>query len=118
ETYELFADYHTHTHHSHGVDSVNENVRAAAEKGLSAVAISDHGPASLFGVGVASLDTFDTIRKEVDAVREAYPDLDVLLGVEANIVSITGELDVPPSWQDRFDIVLVGLHPLVRWHPV
>lgn len=118
ETYELFADYHTHTHHSHGVDSVEENVRAAAEKGLSAVAISDHGPASLFGVGVASLDTFDTIRKEVDAVREAYPDLDVLLGVEANIVSITGELDVPPSWQDRFDIVLVGLHPLVRWEPV
>lgn len=115
EEYEIFADYHTHTCHSHGADTVLDNVQAAAAIGLQAVAISDHGPASLFGIGVASIDTFDTIRKEVDAARAEYPDLDVLLGVEANVVSVAGELDVPLEWQEKFDIILVGLHPLVRW---
>lgn len=113
--YEVFADYHTHTRYSHGSGTVLENVRVARERGLHAVAISDHGPASLFGVGVRSLATFEAIRQEVREAQEMYPELQVLLGVEANVVSIDGELDIPLEMQSRFDIVLVGLHPLVRW---
>ena len=113
--YELFADYHTHTLHSHGKHSVRENALAAAEKGLEAVAISDHGPASLFGVGVRNLDAFLAIRREIEAVQEEHPGVRILLGVEANVVSPDGELDVPRKWQERFDVVLAGLHPLVRW---
>lgn len=113
--YEITADYHTHTVFSHGTNTVLENVRAAREKGLTAIAISDHGPASLFGIGVRSLDTFDEIRKEIVDAQAMYPDMKVLLGAEANVISTDGELDIPFEMQRNFDILLVGLHPLVRW---
>lgn len=116
--YEIVADYHTHTRFSHGRSTVLENVRAARERGLEAVAISDHGPANLFGIGVASLDSFDAIRREVIEAQEMYPDMKVLLGVEANVISVDGRLDIPLEMQERFDVVLVGLHPMVQWRPL
>lgn len=111
----IVADYHTHTRHSHGTGTVMQNVEAARRKGLLAVAIADHGPASLFGIGVPSLAAFDAIRQEVNAAKKAYPGMEVLVGVEANVVSEDGEIDIPLELQERLDIVLVGLHPLVRW---
>lgn len=113
--YLVVADYHTHTRFSHGRGTVLENVAAARARGLEAVAISDHGPANLFGVGVPSLSTFDAIRKEVNAARAKYPDMEVLLGVEANVIDVDGTLDVPESELGWFDVVLAGLHPFVRW---
>jgi len=113
--FHVFADLHTHTRHSHGTGSVLDNVRAAQRQGLEAVAIADHGPASLFGVGVAGPAAFDAIRQEVIEARKAYPGVKVLWGAEANVVSEDGELDIPPGLQERLDIVLAGLHPLVRW---
>jgi len=116
--FHIFADYHTHTRHSHGKGSVLENVRAAKRRGLSAVAVADHGPASLFGVGVEGLSAFDAIRREVLAAKKEYPGVEVLLGAEANVISEDGELDIPLELQERLDVVLVGLHPLVRWRPL
>lgn len=113
--YTIVADYHTHTRHSHGRGTVLDNVRAARSRGLKEIAITDHGPANLFGIGVASLSAFDVIRQEVIAARERYPDIKVLLGVEANVVSEEGEIDIPGDLQEAFDILLVGLHPLVKW---
>ena len=113
--FHVFADLHTHTRHSHGTGSVLDNVRAAQRQGLEVVAITDHGPASLFGVGVAGPAAFDAIRQEVIEARKAYPGVKVLWGAEANVVSEDGELDIPPGLQERLDIVLAGLHPLVRW---
>ena len=113
--YRVVADYHTHTRFSHGKGTVLENVASARARGLRAVAVSDHGPANMFGIGVPSLATFDEIRKEVNAARAKYPDMEVLLGVEANVVDVDGTLDVPESELGRFDVVLAGLHPFVRW---
>ena len=42
--WKMTYDIHTHTTFSHGKGSMEDNVKAAIEKGLSAVAISDHGP--------------------------------------------------------------------------
>lgn len=115
--YTILADYHTHTRHSHGAGTVLDNVRAAYARGLKQIGIADHGPANLFGVGVASLATFDDIRQEVDGAQALYPDVKVFLGAEANVVSEDGEIDIPSWLQEELDIVLVGLHPLVRWRP-
>ena len=46
--YELMYDLHTHTTYSHGKGSVEDNVRAAMNKGLGYIAISDHGPGHIF----------------------------------------------------------------------
>ena len=53
--YQMIFDYHTHSKYSHGLTpwtphgkgTIHENARAATEKGLSAIAISDHGPGHL-----------------------------------------------------------------------
>ena len=46
----MIADLHTHTVAStHGFSTIKEIVDVAAQKGLSAVAITDHTPASTDG---------------------------------------------------------------------
>ncbi|MGE5554607.1 MAG: PHP domain-containing protein [Betaproteobacteria bacterium] len=113
---ELIADYHTHTVHSHGTGTVAENVTAAQRRGLAAVAITDHGPANLFGLGVKAPEVLLSIQKEIQRVEEERPDIQVLAGVEANVVSGEGDLDVPDDLLRDLDVVLVGLHPLVHYH--
>lgn len=110
----LFADYHTHTRYSHGSGSVGDNAQAARARGLSQVAIADHGPASLFGVGVADLATFERIRNDINEANARFPDIQVLLAVEANVISKDGLLDIPPTMQEDFDLILAGLHIMVR----
>jgi putative hydrolase len=111
----LIADYHTHTRQSDGEGTVEENVRAAQARGLDAIAITNHGPANLFGVGVQRPEVLLEVGRETARVQELFPELEVLAGVEANVVSIDGDLDVPPDILRDLEVVLVGLHPMVRF---
>ena len=45
--YRMIYDHHTHTVYSHGKGTIEDNVRVASEKGLSSIAITDHGPGHL-----------------------------------------------------------------------
>jgi putative hydrolase len=112
---ELIADYHTHTVHSHGRGTVAQNVAVAQRRGLSAVAITDHGPANYFNLGVKTPEVLLSIQKEILRVEEERPGIQVLAGVEANVVSSEGELDVPDDLLRDLDVILVGLHPLVHF---
>ena len=111
---ELFADYHTHTKHSHGRGTVLENVARASAIGLEEIAICDHGPAHLMGIGISNLRVLDTIRGEINASMEVYPDVRVKLGIEANVTSIAGDIDIPPEYLRKLDLVQVGLHLMVK----
>lgn len=110
----LAADYHTHTVHSHGTGTVLDNLRAAARKGLVEVAITDHGPANLFGIGTKGTKSFREIRTELTAALDLVPNVRGLLGVEANILSVDGRLDVAPSDLKLMDLVQAGIHILVN----
>lgn len=107
---DLFADYHTHTRYSHGRGSVEDNVRAAVERGLEQVAITDHGPASLGWVGLRGQRAWESMRREVAKVNASYPGISVLCGVEANVIGLEGQLDVPRARLEELDLVLAGLH--------
>ena len=39
----ITVDYHTHTTYSHGKGSILDNALSAKERGLSEIAITDHG---------------------------------------------------------------------------
>ncbi len=110
----VFADYHTHTVHSHGRGTVEENVAAAAKRGLEAIAISDHGPNHLFHYGMKNLQVLDKIRKELQAACTRFSGVRGLVGIEANIISVRGDLDLPPEHYGLVDLVLANIHSLVR----
>lgn len=109
-----FADYHTHTKYSHGTGTVRDNVAAAAARGLEVVAISDHGPNHLFGLGIKNLHVLEKIRSELAEVRSEFPMVQGLVGIEANIISTAGDLDLPPEKAYLVDVLQANIHAMVR----
>ncbi len=103
------ADYHTHSAYSDGRAGIEENVRAAMQKGLRCIAVTEHGPWHL-KAGVRR-KRLAAIRREVDAMNERYGDrIRVLMGLEANLISLDGDVDVRESELKLFDMLLMGYH--------
>jgi putative hydrolase len=106
--YKMLYDHHTHTVYSHGAGTIEDNVRAAHEKGLREIAITDHGPGNIaHGMGYVMLPK---MRGEIEPLKEKYPDVNILLGVEANIQRKAPYMDVIDRSYSKFDIVLAGYH--------
>lgn len=98
-------DLHNHTVASgHAYSTLEEIVTAAQRRGLELVGIADHGPAM---PGGPHLYHFGNRL----AVPERFGELDVFFGVEANIISQDGKLDLPISILKGLDFVAAGLHP-------
>ncbi len=98
------ADLHIHTIASgHGYSTVMEIVHSAAEKGLKAIAITDHGPAMPGGPHRYYFGN-------LNALPEKEENVEILRGVEANIMDKDGELDLPGEYLQELDIVWAGLH--------
>ncbi|MDK2895731.1 MAG: putative hydrolase [Moorella sp. (in: firmicutes)] len=104
------ADYHVHTRRSDGRASARDMVAAARRAGLEEVALTDHGPRNI-GVGVNAAGVFLRLKRKV-ATWES-PGIRVLVGAEANIVGLNGEIDIPAAVYRQLDLLLVGLHPYV-----
>ena len=103
----LSGDYHTHTTYSHGKGSILDNALIAKEKNLKQIGISDHGfshPA--FGLRERY------IPKMVKECKEATEKtgVEVLLGIESNVLSIDGKTDLKREYYKDFDIFLAGFH--------
>ena len=107
---QLTADFHTHTTYSHGKGSVMENALVAKEKGLKMVGISDHGFAhSVFGLSKKKIPNLIIDTKEATEKTGVK----VLVGIESNVTSLSGDVDLKPCLYDKFDIFLAGIHKLI-----
>ncbi len=109
----LLADYHTHSKYSrngHGKGTVEENVRVAYEKGLRQIAITDHG-FNQKAYGIRRCD-IPNLKRDIADAMERYP-IDVLLGIEANIISSKGDIDINDEDYKDLDILLCGFHRFV-----
>jgi len=107
----IWADYHTHTRYSHGTGTIEQNVEAAIKKGLRVIGISEHGPGNI-GLRIR-LEDFYRMREEIEKLRIKYRDIQILLGCEANVISLDGDLDIPDHVLSILDYKMVGLHPLI-----
>jgi putative hydrolase len=106
----LTADFHTHTTYSHGKGTVLQNATEAKAKGLQMVGITDHGFAhSVFGLSKKKIPQLITDCK--NATEQTG--VKVLVGVEANLTSTAGDVDLKPSLYDSFDIFLAGIHKMI-----
>ena len=104
----ITGDYHTHTPYSHGKSTVIQNVMQAAKMGLKQIAITDHGFSHvLFCVREWK---FPNLRYEIEQAGKLVPEIEVLVGLEANIVRNNGKIDIPKKLTHYFDIVVAGYH--------
>ncbi|WP_026894604.1 phosphatase [Clostridiisalibacter paucivorans] len=97
-------DIHCHTIASgHAYSTVSEVIHEASNKGLSIVALTDHGPEMPGGPHMFYIANQRVIPKKVMGVH-------VLKGVEANIMDFEGALDVPDRVLKNLDLVIASLH--------
>ena len=110
----LFGDYHTHTkysRHGHGKGTVLENASVALNKGLKQIAITDHGfNHKVYGVRRRDLPQ---VRDDILNAKEVTG-VDILQGVEANLISQNGDIDIRESDFEYLDILLMGHHTIVK----
>lgn len=100
----IVADLHVHTISSgHAYSTVAEIAAAAASKGLQAVALTDHGPAMPGGPHRYHFGNLFVLPEKIEGVE-------ILRGVEANILDKEGTIDLPESYLQLLDIVWAGLH--------
>lgn len=104
----ILADYHTHTIYSHGKGTIEDNIKAALKLGIKTLGISDHGHRHLtYGV---KYDDIKKMREQIDLLNEKYTDINILLGIEANILDENGQIDVDDNLRKYFDYVMAGYH--------
>jgi putative hydrolase len=102
----MVADLHIHTVASgHAYSTVLEIAKAASEKGLSVIALTDHGPAMPGAPHAYHFSNQIAIPNELFGVR-------ILKGIEANVIDRAGSLDLDENRLAKLDVVLAGLHTI------
>ncbi|SES84378.1 putative hydrolase [Anaerobranca gottschalkii DSM 13577] len=100
----IVADLHTHTIASgHAYSTLLEMAKAASDKGLEMLATTDHGPNMPGAPHPYYFGNMRVVPKEIYGVE-------ILRGVEANILDEQGNIDLPLHFQRNLDILLGGFH--------
>jgi len=106
------GDLHMHTIYSDGADSLEAMVAASCSLGYEYIAITDHSERAAASRTLTRRD-LSRQRAEIDALRERYPQITILHGVETDIMP-DGSLDFPDRILETLDIVLASLHDSAR----
>lgn len=102
----IIADLHTHTNAcTHAFSTVTEMAQAAHDRGLYALAITDHGRAMEGAPGAHYFENLSLVPDTLMGVR-------VLKGMEANIVDFNGTLDASDKLLSMLDIVVASMHTI------
>ena len=107
----FYGDYHTHTFYSDGKGSMEDNVKAAKAKGLKQIMISDHGFNRV--VKYVKRSELSQLRVEAERLEKLYK-IKVFIGVEANLISCEGDIDILPEDMKKLDFIVCGFHKIVR----
>ena len=105
---QIRGDLHYHTDRSgDGRSTLDEMVRAAAERGYEYLAITDHGEdLAINGSTPAQMRAH---RAAIRRIQEQYPDMRLLFGCELNI-GPKGSLDYDPDFRSEFDFAVASIH--------
>ena len=102
----ICIDVHTHSIASgHGTTAtLADMARAAAARQMTALCITDHGPATLGAATASYFMGLANVPRSRFGVR-------LLLGCEANICDFNGTLDLPDPILAALDFNIASLHP-------
>ena len=105
---DIRGDLHMHTTYSDGRDTLVAMVQAAAALGYEYIAITDHSERA-GAARTVTLDTLSRQRADIARVRERFPAIAILHGIEVDIMP-DGRLDFADAVLETLDIVLASLH--------
>ncbi|PWI32393.1 phosphatase [Vibrio albus] len=101
---DIVIDTHTHSIASgHAFSTIQENALAAKNKGLKLLCITDHAPEM---PGAPHYWYFNNQR----ILPRFLHGVGILRGVEANILNVKGEIDLPSSSDQHLDWVIASFH--------
>lgn len=110
---DIRGDLHMHTTATDGEDTLADMVRAALDRGLAYVAITDHGQRVTMARGLDErrlLKQWDEIdRFNAALAADGPPPIVVLKGIEVDMLE-KGGLDLPDEVLARADWVVASLH--------
>ena len=99
------SDIHTHSIASgHGTTcTISDMAKAASRKGLKLLGITDHGP------GTLAAGTSSYFRSLTYAPKKRFG-IELLFGVELNILDIDGHLDLNDELLGELDYAIASMH--------
>ena len=101
----IVLDTHAHTLASgHAYNTIKEMAQAAAEKGLEAIALTEHAP-KMPG------SCHDFYFQNLKVVPRVQCGVKLFLGTEANIMDEHGTVDLPDGVLEKLDLVIASIHP-------
>lgn len=109
---DMRGDLHMHSTYSDGRDTMEQMVATCAALGYEYVAITDHSERAAASRTVRA-DDLARQRDDISRLRERYPRLGILHGIEVDIMP-DGRLDFPDEILADLDIVLASLHDRAR----
>jgi len=101
------GDLHTHTNLTDGQATLEEMIAAAAARGYSYYAVTDH--AEKLSMTGMTREKALAQRARIDALQKKYPKMTILHGTELNIDQ-KGEVDYDPEFLAGFDITVASVH--------
>ncbi len=108
ELSDIRGDLHMHTTASDGQQSIDDMVVAARARGLEYIAITDHSKRVSMAHGLDA-DRLRRQWREVDQVNRQVEDIEVLKGVECDILE-KGGMDLPDDVLAEGDWIIASLH--------
>lgn len=100
----IIADTHAHTLVSgHAYSTIREMAAAASERGMQALALTEHAPEMPGTCGLYYFQNLNVIPREMNGIR-------MLFGAELNIMDTEGRTDLPEKVIRGLDIVVASVH--------
>ena len=98
-------DVHCHSISSgHAYSTITENIKYAQKIGLKLLALTDHAPKMPNACGNLYFLNLNILPKK-------FEDIEILMGVELNILDETGKIDLPNRILKNLDLKIASLHP-------
>ena len=100
----ILLDAHTHTVASgHAYSSLQEMAKAAADKGLEVLGITEHGPSVPGTCPTLYFKNMFVVPRQMYGIR-------LLMGCEINILDTKGSLDLTDEQIGWLDLAIAGIH--------
>ncbi|MCV0404336.1 MAG: DNA polymerase/3'-5' exonuclease PolX [Chloroflexi bacterium] len=102
------GDTHTHSDWTDGVDSIETMARAARDRGLEYIVLTDHSPSLGIARGLTP-ERVDEQAVEIARLNTELAPFRILHGTELEIRA-DATLDYPDEMLARFDVVIASIH--------